>query len=155
VAALGDAALQNLARRLGAAIPANLAGLARDAVNVQPLSMPGASGVAVNAGFGQGDRRIFLNLVYVGPDPRQTVLGDWANATVQREDGERTERVRAEGARHVSEVARKDGSGASLRMLLANGVMLDADAEGMPLDALQAAIGSLPLAEIERLQPGA
>ena len=53
-----------------------------------------------------------------------TLVGDINNATLQRDDASRSERIYAEGARHISESARKDGSGASLKVLLANGLLL-------------------------------
>ena len=151
---LSAAGLQRLTERLSAWMPATFAGMPRDRLDVQPLTTAEGPGVALNAGFGQGERAIALNVVYIGPHPRQSVLGEWANITMQREDADRFERIHAEGGRPVSEVGRKDGSGASMRVLLANGVMLDMDALGITLEQLKAAVSQLKLAELEQIRPG-
>ena len=151
-APLSSAALERLAAQIKALAPAAVAGLPREQLGTQPLSVGGATGVAVYGDYGQGDKSLSLNWVYVGANPKQTPMGEWANATLQRDDASRSERIYAEGARHISESARKDGSGASLKVLLANGLLLDLDAQNLPLDALKAALPSLKLSELEQLQ---
>ena len=150
--AISSADLERLATQIKTLVPGSLGGMPRDQLSAQPLSVGNANGVAVHAGFAQGDKTLSINLAYVGPNPKQTVLGEWANGSLQREDATRSERIYAEGARHFSEMGRKDGSSASLRVLLSNGLMIDMDAFGMPLEALKLALAELKLAEMEQLK---
>ncbi len=150
--AISSADLERLATQIKALVPASLGGMPRDQLSAQPLSVGSVNGVAVHAGFAQGDKTLSVNLAYVGPNPKQTVLGEWANGSLQRDDATRSERIYADGARHFSEMGRKDGSSASLRVLLGNGLMIDMDAFGMPLEALKSALAELKLAELEQLK---
>lgn len=152
-APLSSAALERLSGQIKALSPAELAGMKREQLNTQSLNVAGATGLAVYGDYGQGDKTMTVNWVYVGANPKQTPMGEWANATLQRDDASRSERIYAEGARHMSELARKDGSGASMKVLLANGVLLDIDAHNLTLDALKAALPALKLNELEQLQP--
>ena len=152
-APLSSAALERLSGQIKALSPAELAGLKREQLNTQSLNVAGATGLAVYGDYGQGDKTMNVNWVYVGANPKQTPMGEWANATLQRDDASRSERIYAEGGRHISESARKDGSGASMKVLLANGVLLDIDAHNLTLDALKAALPALKLNELEQLQP--
>ncbi len=152
-APLSSAALERLSGQIKALSPAELAGMKREQLNTQSLNVAGATGLAVYGDYGQGDKTMTVNWVYVGANPKQTPMGEWANATLQRDDASRSERIYAEGARHMSELARKDGSGASMKVLLANGVLLDIDAHNLTLDALKAALPALKLNELETLQP--
>ena len=152
-APLSSAALERLSGQIKALSPAELAGLKREQLNTQSLNVAGATGLAVYGDYGQGDKTMSVNWVYVGANPKQTPMGEWANATLQRDDASRSERIYAEGGRHMSESARKDGSGASMKVLLANGVLLDIDAHNLTLEALKAGLPALKLNELEQLQP--
>ena len=152
-APMSSAALERLSGQIKALSPTELAGLKREQLNTQSLNVAGATGLAVYGDYGQGDKTMSVNWVYVGANPKQTPMGEWANATLQRDDASRSERIYAEGGRHMSELARKDGSGASMKVLLANGVLLDIDAHNLTLDVLKAALPALKLNELEQLQP--
>jgi hypothetical protein len=73
----------------------------------------------------------------------------WANMTVDKETDGKVEKVYKDGARTVHEEFRKDGSHGELAVILANGVIVTAEARKVDIASLTALLQGVDLAKLE------
>lgn len=140
------------AQDLKALLPENLAGLAREAIEVQSGQTLGIAGATASAKYASGDQRIEATIIDLGSLGGLAAMAGWANTTVDRETPEKIEKVYKQGERTVHEEFRKDGSRGEVGVMLANGMMVELQGRGMDADSLKAALASLDLSKIESMQ---
>ncbi|MFO0235237.1 MAG: hypothetical protein ACK51M_19710, partial [Burkholderiales bacterium] len=75
----------------------------------------------------------------------------WTGALGERDSHDARERSDRAGARSVRESERKDGSRAEYKLVLGNGVIVEAEASGVPLAELKRAVGGMDLARLEKV----
>jgi hypothetical protein len=130
-------------------LPSTLAGLERTDFEVNDGQALGIGGSMARARYGSGAHTVELEIVDAGGAAGVLAL---VAGLVQgeRETATETERSYPVGKRKIFEKQRKDGSYSERTTILANGVMVRAEARGLGGDALQAALEKLDLARLER-----
>jgi len=137
------------AQQLKSALPERLAGLPRTAYEAQSGAAAGMAGSSAKAEYGEGAQRIEVQIVDLGTLSGLMSLAGWMGVTGERETSTEVERTFKEGARMVHESRRKDGSRAGYKLVLGNGVMVQAEGRGVDLDALKRAVQALDLRRLE------
>ena len=148
----GDGGKPFAPEKLQSFVPETLGGLPRTAVEARTDSAMGLSFSSVQAEYAQDDRSIEVKLQDIGAVKMLAMgMAAWASSTVNRETQDEVERIYKKDGVAYKESYRKDGSQAELSMMLANGVMVDVNSQGMPMDAVKAAVASMDTAGIGAL----
>lgn len=139
------------AQQLKSFLPTSIGELKRESVEAMGDGNAMVSAVTASYASEAGDKRIELSVTDVGAG-LGAAAAMWAMATVDREADGEVEKIYKQGARSVHERWRKDGSDAEVQVILANGTMVGAEGSGVDLQAVKAAIASVDLDQVERLQ---
>ncbi len=134
---------------LQAALPETLDGLPRGRWETDARTAMGIAGTRASAGYGQGDRRVSIEVLDVGGLSGLMSVAGWAGALGERETQGERERVYRDGARIVFERERKGRAQSEYRVVLGNGVVVTAEGRGVDLAALKRAVGGLDLKALE------
>jgi hypothetical protein len=137
------------AAALKAALPEALEGLQRARWETDARTAMGIAGTRASADYGEGERRMSVELLDVGGLAGLMSVAGWAGALGERETQDERERVYKEGARIVFERERKGGDRSEYRVVLGNGVIVTAEGRGVELGALKRAVGRLDLKALE------
>jgi len=137
------------AQELKSTLPERLAGLPRTAYEAQSGAAAGLAGSTARADYGERGQRIEIEIVDMGNLSGLMSLAGWMGVTGERETGTEVERTYKEGTRMVHESRRKDGSRAEYKLVLGNGVMVQAEGHGIDLPALKRAVQELDLSRLE------
>jgi len=105
----------------------------------------------VNATYRSGERHVQLSITDVGGG-LGAAAAMWAMVQMDRETGDEVEKIYKQGKRSVHEKYRKADGDVEYQVILGNGVMVSADANGMDLNTVKAAVASMNLDAIEGLQ---
>jgi hypothetical protein len=151
-AVTGSGAAPIPAQDLKALLPEALGEMKRESIEAQSGPAVGIGGSAAKAAYVAGERRVQLSVSDLGGLSGLAAMAGWANMTVDRESNGRVEKVYKEGARTVREEYRKDGSRGELTTILANGVIVEADADHLDIVALKKIVAGIDLAKIEALK---
>ena len=76
-------------------------------------------------------------------------MAGWANMTMDKDSDGKVEKVYKDGARTVHEEYRKDGSQGEMTVILANGVIVSAEGNGVDMATLKGMVAGVDLAKIE------
>jgi hypothetical protein len=125
-------------------VPEAVAGLARQSLSAEGESVMGISQHEVRASFGAADKTLDVVITDHSGIGRVAATA-WAARSLEREDAEEVERIYRKGSRAFHETWRKDGSGASLLVLLDNGVQVKLQGSGVGIEALREALPGLDL----------
>jgi hypothetical protein len=148
----GDGGKPFAPEKLQSFVPETLGGLPRTAIEARTDSAMGLSFSSVQAEYAQDDRSIEVKLQDIGAVKMLAMgMAAWASSTVNRETQDEVERIYKKDGVAYKESYRKDGSQAEFSMMLANGVMVDVNSQGMPMDAVKAAVASMDTAAIGAL----
>ena len=79
-------------------------------------------------------------------------LAGWMNIQGEKEDGGRIERTRREGTRTIHEEISKRGGDNEYTVVLASRFVVSARGQGVPIEALRSAVGSLDLGKLESMK---
>jgi hypothetical protein len=135
---------------LKSALPEALDGLPRGRWETDARTTMGIAGTRASADYGDGDRRVSVEVLDVGGLAGLMSVAGWAGAIGERETQDGRERVYKEGARIVFESEHRGGAGrAEYRVVLANGVIVTAQGRGIDLAALKRTVGRLDLKALE------
>jgi hypothetical protein len=132
-------------------LPSTLNGLKRDTFEVQGGTAMGVAGTTAKARYREGDREIDLEVLDAGgASGILAMIGGLQSG--ERETDTTHEKSYQANKRKYTEKRWKDNQRAELTIILANGVMVTANARGVPFDTLSASIQALGLEKLEVIQ---
>ena len=135
-------------------VPEKFAGLARSDLRADRSGVAGLMAAKVEATYGEGDKRVDLEVVDTGGAAGLMGLAAWAGmgVTSESETAERTERMRREGSRMVrEEISKREGT-STYTVILADRFVVSAEGRGVDIGALKSAVGGLDLARLEAIK---
>lgn len=137
---------------LRALLPETLGTIPRTAVEARSEAAMGMQFTKVSAQYTEGERLIEVRMQDIGAVPALAIgMAAWSSSTVDRETPEEVERVYRRDGVAYKEDYRKDGTSASLVMLLPNGVLLEGSGN-LPMADLRAALQALPMGQVATLK---
>ena len=137
---------------LRALLPETLGSMPRTAVEARADGALGMQFTNVSAQYTEGDQLIEVRVQDIGAVPALALgMTSWSRNTLDRETADEVERVYRRDGVAYKESYRKDGTGATLVMLLPNSVLLEGNGN-VPMDVLRSAFQSIPVAKIGALQ---
>lgn len=157
--AMGGAAGVNsvpiAAQELKALLPESLGAMKRESFEAQGGQAMGLASSSAKASYAAGDQRVRLSITDLGGMGGLAAMAGWANMTMDRETDGKVEKVYKDGARTVREEYRKDGSHGEVTLILQNGVLVEAQGDGVDIAALKKVIDGVGLDKIEALKRAA
>ena len=142
-----------LAADLKALLPESLGSMKRQSFEAESNSAIGLNVSSAKARYVADAKRVQLSITDTGG--LAAMAAAWANVTGEREDERSVEKTYKQGSRTVHEEYRRDGSQGQYTVLLANGVVVEAQGEQVQVGELKAAAEALDLSRIEALKPPA
>jgi hypothetical protein len=134
-------------------IPEKFAGLPRTG---QSAEKGGMAGLQMSKAEGQYDdgsgRQVELEVTDTGGAAGLMGLAGWMNVQGERESDGRIERTRREGGRTIHEQFSKRDGDSEFTMVLGDRFVVSARGQGVPIEALRSAVGSLDLAKLESMK---
>ena len=140
------------ASTLKALLPETLAGLPRQSYEAQGGGAMGMAASSAKAVYRQGEQRLELSITDMGGLGGLLSAVGWANLTLDKDSSEAVEKIYKQGARTVREQYRKDGSEGEYMLILANGLLVQAEGQQMAFASIKNAVDGLPLGQLEALQ---
>ena len=157
--ALGGAAGTNTAaiaaQDLKAMLPEALGAMKRESFEAQGSQAMGIAGSSAKASYATGNQRVDLSITDMGGLGGLAALAGWANMTVDKETDGAIEKVYKQGTRTVREEYRKDGSHGEYTLILENGVLVEAEGDGVDIATLKKVVNGIDLAKLEALKRAA
>lgn len=148
--AMGGTATPIPAQDLKALLPEAIGDLKRESFEAQGGQAMGIAGSSARGEYVAGDRRIDLSITDSGGLAGLAALAGMA--TGERETDGRVEKMYKQGNRTINEEFRKDGSHAELRVFLPNGVIVEAEGDGVDIATLKKVVEGVNLAKLESMQ---
>jgi hypothetical protein len=105
---------------------------------------------SAKASYAEGERHIELAIADLGVV--SAVAAVWGQFTGERETADEVEKTYKQGERTVHEARRKDGSHVEVGVLLANGLLVQAEGRHVDAGTVKRALESLDLARIEAMK---
>ena len=102
------------------------------------MGIAGSSGEGVVRG--RGPPRSSSSITDTGGLAGLAAMAGWANMTMDKETDGKVEKVYKDGARTVHEEYRKDGSHGEVTVILANGVIVEAEGDHVDMATLKKAL---------------
>ena len=134
-------------------VPEKFAGLPRTSQNTDRSGVAGMMAAKVQAEYAdQGGKRVTLEVTDTGGAAGLMGLASFMGVQGERENDERIERTRKEGARMVHEEVSKKGGQNQYTVVLADRFVVNAEGQGVDIDALKSAVNSLDLGKLESLK---
>ena len=133
-------------------LPESIGDLKRTGIEASSGEAMGIAGSSAKATYANGDRNLTLSITDTGGLAGLAAMAGWANMTVDKETDGKVEKVYKDGARTVHEEYLKDGSHGELTVILANGVIVDADGNRVDVDTLKKVLAGLDLARLEAMK---
>lgn len=152
MSAMGGAAVPIAPHELKALLPDAIGDLKRESFEAQGSQAMGIAGSSAKGSYVSGDRRVRLSITDAGGLAGLAALAGWANTTVDRETDTEVEKVYKQGNRTVHEEYRKDGSRGEVTVILANGVIVEAEGDKVDLAGLRKIVEGVNLATLESMQ---
>lgn len=140
------------AQDLKALLPENIGDLPRKSFEAQGGSAMGIAGSSAKGEYAAGDKRVQLSITDTGGLAGLAALAGWANMTVDRETDGQIEKVYKQGNRTVREEYRKDGSHGEVTVILANGVIVEAQGDNVAAADLKKIVEGVNLGKVEAMQ---
>lgn len=140
------------AAELKAFLPESLGELKRVGIEAQSGGAMGINVSTAKAQYTAGEKRIELSIADTGGLAGLAAMAGWANLTVDRETETDVEKVYKQGNRTVREEYRKDGSNSERSIVLANGLVIEAQGRSVDPAFLKQATEALALTQLEALQ---
>jgi len=136
-------------------LPDSVGDMKRNSVEASGGQAMGIAGSTAKASYANENRRLNLAITDTGGLAGLAAMAGWANMTMDKETDGKVEKVYKDGARTMHEEYRKDGSRAEVTVILANGVIVEADGDHVDLDSLKKVLASVDLGKIEALKRAA
>lgn len=139
-------------QELKALLPDSLGELKRDSIEAQGNQVMGMAGSSAKASYAADSQRVKLSITDIGGMAGMAALAGWASSTLDRETPDRVEKVYKQGQRTVRERYRKDGSQGEYTVILANGVVVEADGRRIEMATLKNIVEGIDLAKLEAMK---
>lgn len=152
IGAVSGGALPIPADQLKARLPEAVGDLKRESIESQTNQAMGMGGSSAKASYVQGDRRVSVSITDLGGLAGMAAVAGWANVTADRETPEKVEKTYKQGQRTIKEEAWKDGSRGELTVLLANGVVVEANGHQIDLPTVRTIVEGLGLDQLEAIK---
>ena len=133
-------------------LPESIGDLKRTGIEASSGEAMGIAGSSAKATYANGERDLTLSITDSGGLAGLAAMAGWANMTLDKETDGKVEKVYKDGARTVHEEYLKDGSHGELTVILANGVIVDADGNRVDVDTLRKVLAGLDLARLEAMK---
>jgi len=140
---------------LKALLPESIGDLKRESIESGGGDVAGIGGSSAKAAYVAGDKRLRLSVTDLGGLGGMAALAGWANMTSDRETPTEVEKTYKAGNRTVHEKQRKDGGSSEYTVLLANGVVVEAQGERVDVAALKKVVEGIDLGKVESLKRAA
>ncbi|MBS0501036.1 MAG: YIP1 family protein [Burkholderiaceae bacterium] len=134
---------------LKAALPDQLGGLPRTALEVQNNQAMGVAMGQARAEYGSAGKRLRVEIIDMGGLSGLAQMAGLVQG--EKESDGRIEKTWQSGGRTLMEEYHKDGSQAEAKTILKNGLVVSVEGTGVPIDGVRAALGQLDLAALEGL----
>jgi Yip1 domain len=134
---------------LKALMPEAIGDFKRESFETSGGAAMGVKNSTVKASFRSGDATLRLEVVDLGNLGGLAAMAGMVSAEGEKEDANSKERTYKDGKRLVKEQSSKTGKSAGMSVILANGVSIDANGNGVDLATLKGAVASLNLAKLE------
>lgn len=138
------------AQQLKSMLPESIAGLPRGQWEASDTTAMGIKGSSAKADYGQGERRIELEILDVGGLSGLMSIAGWMGVTGERETSSERERTYKDGARLVHEREQKSGRRAEYKLVLGNGVVVQLEGDGVDLATLKRVVEGMDLKSLEK-----
>ncbi len=139
------------AEQLKAALPPQVQGMERQSFEAQNTAAMGFATASAQADYAAGDKSLRLSITDTGGLSGVAALAGWTHITGEREADGRTEKVYRQGARTLREEVDKEAGQVEFTVVLANGLIVQAEGYGLELASVRQAAESLDLARLEAL----
>jgi len=140
---------------LKALLPESIGDLKRESIESGGGDVAGIGGSSAKAAYVAGDKRLRLSVTDLGGLGGMAALAGWANMTSDRETPTEVEKTYKAGNRTVHEKQRKDGGSSEYTVLLANGVVVEAQGDRVDVAALKKVVEGMDLGKVESLKRAA
>jgi len=138
------------AQSLKAALPEQLADMARMGFDVQDGAALGLPTSQASAHYSNGQREARLEITDMGGLGQVAMLAMGVQG--EREDQDSAEKTWQEGGRTLHQSYQKDGSRAEFKAVLKNGILVSIDADQMDIRAVRGLMSQVNLSALEGLQ---
>ena len=115
----------------------------------------GISASSAKAAYSNGERQLDLSITDTGGLAGLAMVAGWANMTMDKETDGKIEKVYKDGGRTMHEEYQKDGSRGEATVILANGVVVEAEGSHVDIDTLKKVLASVDLGKIEAMKRAA
>ncbi len=133
-------------------VPEKLGDMQRTSIEARTDNAMGLSFSSVEAQYSKDSASLELKVQDIGAVKALAMgMAAWASSTVNRETQTEVERVYKKDGIAYKEEYQKDGSHADFSMMLANGLMVEASANGMGMDALKASLAGIDMGALGTL----
>lgn len=134
-------------------VPEKLAGLSRTEISTESGGMPGLQTSQARGQYQDASgKRVELEVTDTGGAGGLMALAGWAGVQGEKESNGRVERTRKDGNRLVREEYDKRGGSAEYTVIVGDRFVVEARGQGVAIDALRSAVGSLDLGRLESLR---
>lgn len=148
--ALGGGAQGTVAvQSLKAALPEQLAGLARTSVEVQDGAAMGLPTGQARAEYGSGDKQVRVEITDLGGLSGLAQIAGMVQG--EKETGGRVEKTWQAGGRTLQEEYEKDGSHAEVKAILKNGLVVSVEADQIAIKDVRGFLEKIDLGTLENL----
>lgn len=138
------------AAQLKAVLPESVGGMKRGGYEAESRSMMGLNMSTAKASYQDETRSLRLEIIDTGSAAGLlSGIAGWANVLVDRETDTATEKTWRSGDRVINVRTEKDGSRADYKLLLPNGIVIEARGRHMSLEDVTAVVAGLDLRELE------
>jgi hypothetical protein len=148
--AIGGTGTPIPAQELQALLPEAIGDLRRASLEARGGQAAGVAGSSARGEYVAGERRVELSITDSGGLAGLATLAGMV--TGERETDGRVERVTRQGNRTLREAFDKDGRDAEVTVILANGVIVGAEGDGVDVAALRRFVEGVDLGRIETMQ---
>ena len=133
-------------------LPESIGDMRRTGFEASGGQAMGIAGSSAKGSYANGERRLELSITDTGGLAGLAAVAGWANMTMDKETDGKVEKVYKDGARTVHEEYRKDGSHGEVTVILANGVIVEADGSRVDVETLRKVIAGIDLGRIEAMK---
>ena len=136
-------------------LPESIGDMKRTGFEASGGQAMGIAGSSAKGSYANGERRLELSITDTGGLAGLAAMAGWANMTMDKETDGKVEKVYKDGARTVHEEYQKDGSRGEVTVILANGVIVEAEGNRIDVETLKKVIAGVDLNRIEAMKRAA